>query len=426
MDSTNLLSLAWRFPEAAKYAWQAHRKCKEFAASLSPDVRGRIKWAWDKGLESSLVVKKTAEKVYCDVIAFPYQAPTEWTQPTSLILSPLARLILFFLPVSSDWESSFPKDGKVLFICNSYYSLEVPAVHSAIYMQTGRLVRFTVDPLHFKLPLWKHVLEYLGAVPESPSILPELMSAGFTVIAYVPEPPRAIEGKPLIEDASEERSLGPALNIQCAAWALENGYSVIPATAIGASDMFQVLCEVPPLPEISLPTVTSLTKPWTLKLKRPSMQSPQTSSRRLRVIVPRSYQRQYVRFAAAKGTRGTSRKVLEKECAILLGKMSLTQFSDEELASALAFNMRFATETSYLYLCEAREEDPRRHVLAPLWKAVRRSGDLVVYAEQKYLGGKQMIRRKSAVGLRALADFVDVPPLQPPSYDETCVPQVAC
>ncbi|KNC98425.1 uncharacterized protein SPPG_06129 [Spizellomyces punctatus DAOM BR117] len=416
MDITShMLSLAWKFPRAAGYVIQAHRKCSAWVASLSPDVRKRIRGVLRGVGGAAVSVSRFTENVYIHVISYPNTPPTKWSQPSRFILVPLAHLILFFQPVVADWEGDI-KDGKVLFVANkSVWGLEMPAMHSVIYLKTGKLVRFQIDPLHFKLPLWKHVLEYFGAVPFSPSIYPELMGAGYTMV-WFPSSEISDSGTegdiahmyPI--DTGDGSAVAPGAEF--AVWALDSGYAIVPVANIGMSDMLPVRFHVSLEPIYTASNVVSRILPSSLSSLLPHS-SPHKKPT-LPIVLPRSYERQYMRFASPARTDGPFRKLLESEYEVTqsprvrrTGRPSIS-VSTPRLATTLSTRTLYAIDTNLLYLRELRDADPRRHVLAPVWNVGRRLGQCVLGMEKKMKGSEKLVRRHSAKALRAMAGWVDI------------------
>jgi hypothetical protein len=119
---------------------------------------------------------------------------------------------------------------------------------SQIYLQTGKWPRLVADDLHFRIPLWKHMIEQFGAVPASSDILVNLAKLGHPVLVY-PTEHRLLEVQSL------------------------NSATIIPFASVGVNEMVKVLTKVP--------------------------YNPPDGTQKLTIAVPVSYERQYISFGAA-------------------------------------------------------------------------------------------------------------------------------
>ncbi|TPX62918.1 hypothetical protein PhCBS80983_g00033 [Powellomyces hirtus] len=412
--SSYLFDLAWKFPKAAPILWQSYKRCNEFVSSLSPDVRGRIGRCRDLAIDVVGMASRKTRSMYTTAMSLPRTPHDEWQQPSRLILSPLSRLILLWQPVVQEWEAEVGKDPseKVVFVGNKYiYGLDLPALHSVIYLKTGKLVRFTVDPIHFQIPLWKHFLQYFGAVPLSPTVIPDLMEAGYMLVWF-----------PDLPMSGSEPGCLTGQEMEFGMWALDHGYSVLPVATMGMADMLPIKYHIPLHPVHRAAALISAILP---KFLNPIPQRLTTEAFRdsmIPIVLPRSYQRQYMRFSTPMRTTGPSRKLLEVDCihssrfrnsSSPLRQRPLSSTADTlitqlDIASTLASRTFRAMDMNALYLEELRLEDPRRYVLSPLYSCVHAISRAFSGVNHGVKGSERLVRRQSARALRAVAGWVDV------------------
>ncbi|KAJ3019180.1 hypothetical protein HKX48_002314 [Thoreauomyces humboldtii] len=408
---THLLSLAWKFPSAAPYVYNAYTTVNSFVSSLSPDVRGRVIRCKDLAVGVVSSAASLSYAAYEGVLAYPATPPDEWRQPTGILLHPLASLVLLVYPVVQEWEAdptalttigAEKGECRLLFVGNRHvYGLDIPALHSIIYKKTGKLPRFAVDPIHFKLPVWKHLLQYLGAVPSDPLVYPSLMLAGYPVICTVSTDPSTTED--------------PA-DVAFAQWALENGYAAVPLATLGMDDMYPIRYNLPLRPVHRITSLVTAILPSSLNPIPSAWTSDSVRDATLPVCLPHSYERQYVRFASPLRTdTPAARKLLEIEALHSYHHQAVQPPGHRAqpppanlIPNHLATRTLRAVDTTAMYLSEVRSSDPRRHVLAPLYNCVGWLRRTVGGVGSGVGGGGRLIRKGSARTLRAVAGWVDI------------------
>ncbi|KAJ3149284.1 hypothetical protein HDU86_007007 [Geranomyces michiganensis] len=370
--SSYLLDLAWSFPQHAPAIYSVFARTHAFVSSLSPDVRSRITWAASTAGSLAAAATRKSVDVYSAVMAFPSTPPHEWAAPSRLVLSPLARLILLWMPVVQEWEGSTADLGEkgALFVLEDrhVYGLDTPALQATIYMKTGKLVRFSVSPVHFRIPVWKHVLQYFGAV-SGDTVTPMLLSAGYYVVS---------------DSVADSRF---------AAWALETGAAVVPLAALGVNDMFPVRAHIPIRIVHTAASRTSAVVPRFVNPLPVWLTSDAVRDAKVPVVLPRSWERQYMRFSTPIRTSGPGLKLLALEEAVSNHRLAPLQLQD-----LIARRARSKIALNAAYLSELRNEDPKRYVLSPLYRVTG-----VVR------GGEKLIRRASARGLRVAASLLEPP-----------------
>ena len=79
-----------------------------------------------------------------------------------------------------------PRSGSVLLTGNHtlYGLIDIPMLGLEIYEKTGRMVRGLGDHIHFDTPLWRDVLESLGAVRGTRENCARLFEEGEAVLVF--------------------------------------------------------------------------------------------------------------------------------------------------------------------------------------------------------------------------------------------------
>ncbi|KAI8593670.1 hypothetical protein BDZ88DRAFT_96954 [Geranomyces variabilis] len=371
--SSYLLDLAWSFPQHAPAIYSVFSRTHAFVSSLSPDVRSRIQRTASTAVSLASSATRKGRSIYSAIMEFPKTPDEKWVQPSRVILSPLARIVLLWMPVVQEWEGTTTDLGEkgALYVLEEghVYGLGAPALHAVLYLKMGKLVRFSVDPVHFRIPAWKHLLQYFGAVPGDAKV-PLLLSAGYHVVTY------------------------SAPGLPFAAWALETGVPVVPAAALGINDMLPVRALIPVRLVHTTASRISAVVPRFLNPLPASLTSNAIRDAAVPVVLPSSWERQYIRFSTPIRTQGPALKLLAMEEAV--SGHQAHRSAPLQLQDLVARRTRRSIALNAAYLEELRSEDPKRYVLSPLYRVTG-----VVR------GGGTLIRRASARGLRAAAMLVE-------------------
>ncbi|KAH6573365.1 hypothetical protein BASA60_006088 [Batrachochytrium salamandrivorans] len=117
---------------------------------------------------------------------------------------------------------------------------------SIIFSKTGVLPRVILEPMHFKIPVWKHLIEYMGAVScEHPGAIEYLMSLEYPLLVY-PGGRREFFRKKRDEKYSLEWrhiELRTRVIDDLNTFAPKHEYLVVPVASIGVNDMLNIMCD---------------------------------------------------------------------------------------------------------------------------------------------------------------------------------------
>ncbi|KAJ3353406.1 hypothetical protein HDU91_005893 [Kappamyces sp. JEL0680] len=192
----------------------------------------------------------------------------DFAAPSSLVLAPVAFWTLFWFPLQVQWRAD-PKtfSKKTIYVGNQQvYGNGTLSIIAAIYQKTGSMPRIVADPLNFKLPFWKHLIQYFGAVDRSqPDALEALCESGATIVYFPGSDKEFLKSS---SSAPYDLDFNPQLLLEVLACQRNFGYHIVPFSSVGASDMVKTLFDVP--------------------------YNPNDFSYTFPVVVPVSYQRQYM------------------------------------------------------------------------------------------------------------------------------------
>ncbi|KAI8813465.1 hypothetical protein BJ742DRAFT_903750 [Cladochytrium replicatum] len=273
---SHLASLANRFPKSSSRIASILRTSSTAIYNLPPDIRSRVVKLLNAIRDLLCEIARWAHHWYNHFMAFPNRPAIAWKQPPGLILAPVASLLTTVAPIHQEWEDASlvsGNHGRVIYVANAnFLALNILMIYAAVYKKTGKLARTVVDPIHFKVPVWKHILEFLGCVtgswdtsitspydappPSLSSFTPELLMAGH---AFVVVPGGYREA---LRKRSDPKN---ALVWHCsvdgfASHAVAHGYTIVPVASVGPDDMFTIVGEIP---------VDTDTWPFTSRHRRP-------------------------------------------------------------------------------------------------------------------------------------------------------------
>jgi hypothetical protein len=110
---------------------------------------------------------------------------SKWEQPTKIILFPLSKLITFLLPTKTEWKQQNKSINQIIYIGNeNTYRFDSLTLITEIYLHTQKWPRIIVDDLNFKIPVWKHLIEYFGAVRNQSDTIKTLSKLDHPFIIY--------------------------------------------------------------------------------------------------------------------------------------------------------------------------------------------------------------------------------------------------
>lgn len=219
--------------------------------------------------------------------------------------------------------------------------LDSPLLLIELYERCGIYPRPLGDHLHFRVPGWRQLVERFGVVDGTRENVRALMRAGESLIVF----PGG--GREVFKRRGEKYTLIWGHRTGFARLAIEFGYPIVPFSAVGAEDVYDILLDADDLLSSPLrPLIQGLAP-------RQDVIPPVVRGIGLTVL-PRP-ERFYFRFSPAVETRGfTGRE------------------QDEDVCFAVREQVRQAVEGGIEQLLVEREHDPERALLPRLLARLRR------------------------------------------------------
>jgi hypothetical protein len=263
---------------------------------------------------------------YPSVMAFGSKPVDQWSRPPQWILTILSSSTLFLFPTEIELHHlSF--DSKTVLVGNQQiFGLQWWMIQCTLFHNTNVWSRVCVDSIGYKIPVVKQLMEYLGCCP-----LDQLSTVLSTVDPVMVYPGGWREQ--LKSSSSEKYKLDfeHVTLMELMDCVVVNGYKVVPMGSIGIDDMVSIVVDIPTLWDVTLP-----------------------------LIIPTSYQKQYISIGAA-----------------------VTEWDSQVVYRPLLVGC-FRT------ICECRERrdgDGRRFLLERVWRVSRR----VVTGLERWMGGEEMV-----------------------------------
>jgi 1-acyl-sn-glycerol-3-phosphate acyltransferase len=210
--------------------------------------------------------------------------------------------------------------------------LDAPLMVLGLHERRGVFVRALGDHLHFRVPVWRDLLARFGVVDGTPEVVHALMAERESILVF---PGGARE---VFKRKGEQYRLLWGKRTGFAHLAIEHGYPIVPFSAVGAEDAFDILIDADEL-------LASPVGPLIRQLApRADVVAPVVRGIGP-TMLPRP-ERFYFRFAPA------------IETAPLAGHAG-----DEVVCFALREQVRLAIEEGISALLMERERDPDRALL---------------------------------------------------------------
>ena len=210
--------------------------------------------------------------------------------------------------------------------------LDAPLMVLGLHERRGVFVRALGDHLHFRVPVWRDLLSRFGVVDGTPEVVHALMAERESILVF---PGGARE---VFKRKGEQYRLLWGKRTGFAHLSIEHGYSIVPFSAVGAEDAFDILIDADEL-------LASPVGPLIRQLApRADVVAPVVRGIGP-TMLPRP-ERFYFRFAPAIETQP------------LAG-----QAGDEQVCFALREQVRLAIEEGITALLIERERDPDRALL---------------------------------------------------------------
>jgi len=150
-------------------------------------------------------------------------------------LEPFRRLISPLL-IGTD---NIPTDRPLLFVGNHtiYGLLDVPFMFLELYRATGIRLRALGDHVHFRIPFWRDLLRNFGVVDGTRENCAALMADGQCVLVF---PGGARE---VAKRKGERYKLMWKERLGFVRLAVRHGCTIVPFSAVGADDAFDILVD---------------------------------------------------------------------------------------------------------------------------------------------------------------------------------------
>jgi len=168
--------------------------------------------------------------------------PDAWQPPSE---ERIEQLVRFFTP----WRwytapccsgiSNVPTDRPFLLVGNHTLLavLDVPLMILLLYEQTGLLPRAVADHIHFSIPAWRDFLGGVGVVDGTRENCRAMMGSGESILIF-PGGSREV-----FKRHGEKYKLVWGERTGFARLAIEFGYPIVPVSALGAEDAYEVVVD---------------------------------------------------------------------------------------------------------------------------------------------------------------------------------------
>jgi 1-acyl-sn-glycerol-3-phosphate acyltransferase len=132
-----------------------------------------------------------------------------------------------------------PSERPVLVVANHTVMgvLDVPFLVLGLQEQRGVFLRSMGDHLHFQVPLWRDLLSRFGTVDGTRANCRALMRAGESILVF----PGG--GREVFKHKGEKYKLLWKERMGFARLAIEFGYPIVPAAAVGAEECYDILVD---------------------------------------------------------------------------------------------------------------------------------------------------------------------------------------
>ena len=153
-----------------------------------------------------------------------------------------ARFVLLISPSTTLTKcQQIRKGDKIMFICNhQLWGIELPVLLANLYLHTGLWPRSIADRGHFKLPLWRNILTFFGAIYGSHEVLEQAMNANHPILILPGggnEVMRNLQTAPYTLKWENRTGF--------AKFAIDHGYKLVPLSCIGTEEIFVHFYDLP-------------------------------------------------------------------------------------------------------------------------------------------------------------------------------------
>jgi 1-acyl-sn-glycerol-3-phosphate acyltransferase len=241
-----------------------------------------------------------------------------------------------------DGLEHIPRDRPVMLVGNHTIlgALDAPLLLLGLYDHCGMVTRPLGDHLHFGVPLWRDLVASFGVVEGTPENAAALMHAGESLLVF----PGG--GREVFKRKGQQYRLLWGGRTGFARLAIEHGFPIVPFSAVGAEDVYDIVFDANDLLNGPLGDLVRRIVPRTDAI-------PPVVRGIGPTMIPRP-ERFYFRFAPA------------IETAPYAGRAD-----DEAVRGAVRDRARQSVADGIAALLEDRERDPERALLARLLGRLR-------------------------------------------------------
>jgi 1-acyl-sn-glycerol-3-phosphate acyltransferase len=130
-----------------------------------------------------------------------------------------------------------PSEGPLLFVGNHtlFGVLDVPFLYEALDLRKGIVLRGLADHMHYHVPVWRDLLAETGAVDGTRENCARLMAEGESVLVF----PGG--GREVAKRRGEKYQLLWKERLGFARLAIAHGCTIVPFSAVGVEDAFDIV-----------------------------------------------------------------------------------------------------------------------------------------------------------------------------------------
>ncbi len=144
----------------------------------------------------------------------------------------------YFSPTFYNLENFDPHKPTLMVGNHTIYGvIDVPLLIAQLYKETGVLVRSLADHAHYKVPVWRSMLDQIGSVEGTRENCARLMENGEHVLVF-PGGAREVSKR-----KGEQYQLTWKQRTGFCRMAIEHGYNILPFASVGPDDMYDILLD---------------------------------------------------------------------------------------------------------------------------------------------------------------------------------------
>ncbi len=172
----------------------------------------------------------------------PKASNQAWQPPPAALYQLLRAAILPWQELTSPvfvGLDRIPSERPLLFVGNHtlFGVMDVPLLFTKLYDAKGIFLRSLGDHNHFKVPVWKQMVEKFGAVDGTQEVCSQLMAAGESILVF---PGGARE---VAKRKGEKHQLVWKNRLGFARMAIQHGCTIVPFSSLGPEELFDILVD---------------------------------------------------------------------------------------------------------------------------------------------------------------------------------------